>query len=240
MLSLVRFDDKAGPRDVAYQISASEMFVPYMDASPTWSFRAYMDIGEYGFGMLSTPLRPGLDCPATALFLDATIADNKGAPLGMRGVVCIFERPMGEPLWRHDEVVNNTFEARTATELVVRSAPVVGNYDYLVDYVFGKAGDIDVRMGAYGIVDNKRVGAAGKLDDPTAAADTASGTLVAPHLLAVNHGDHQSWRPASTWTSTVHRTGWSRIGSCRAASPRTGRVAACGRSRAGRWPPKVR
>lgn len=193
VLSLIRYDDKGGPRDVAYQMSASEMFVPYMDASPHWAFRAYMDIGEYGFGLLSTPLRPGLDCPATALFLDAAIADNKGASLGMQGVVCIFERPTGEPLWRHDEVVNNTFEARANTELVVRSAPVVGNYDYLVDYVFGRAGDIDVRLGAYGIVDNKRV-AASTLDDPTAAADTASGTLVAPHLLAVNHDHYLAFR----------------------------------------------
>ncbi len=100
VLSLIRYDDKAGPRDVAYQMSASEMFVPYMDASPTWAFRAYMDIGEYGFGM---------------------------------------------------------------------------------------------RLGAYGLVDNKRVEAR-KLDDPTAAADTASGTLVAPHLLAVNHDHYVAFR----------------------------------------------
>lgn len=193
VLSLIRYDDKGTVRDVAYQLSASEMFVPYMDPSPSWSFRAYMDIGEYGFGLLSTPLRPGIDCPANGHFLDATIADYKGAPLGMQGVVCIFERAAGEPAWRHDEAFNGTFEARPNVQLVVRMAPVVGNYDYLVDYVFGRAGEIEVRLGAYGIDATKGV-AAQALADPTGAADTAYGTLVAKRLLAVNHDHYMAFR----------------------------------------------
>ena len=193
VMSLVRFDDRGAPRDVAYQLSASEMFVPYMDPSPTWSFRAYMDIGEYGFGVLSTPLRPGQDCPASGLFLDATIADGKGAPVGLKGVVCIFERPTGEPLWRHNEAFNGSFEVRPNTELVVRMAPVVGNYDYLVDYVLDRAGNIDVRLGAYGI-DATKGAAAETLGDPTGAADTAYGTLVAKRLLAVNHDHYMAFR----------------------------------------------
>jgi primary-amine oxidase len=193
VLSLIRFDDHGAARDVAYQLSASEMFVPYMDPSPTWSFRAYMDIGEYGFGVLSTPLRAGQDCPASGLFLDATIADGKGKPVGLQGVVCIFERPTGEPLWRHDESFNNTYEVRPSTELVVRMAPVVGNYDYLVDYVFSRAGDIDVRLGAFGIDATKGV-ASEKIGDPTGAADTAYGTLIAKRLLAVNHDHYMAFR----------------------------------------------
>ncbi len=39
VLSLIRYDDHGTARDVAYQLSASEMFVPYMDPAPTWSFR---------------------------------------------------------------------------------------------------------------------------------------------------------------------------------------------------------
>ena len=154
------------------------MFVPYMDPAATWSFRSYMDIGEYGFGLLATQLRPGQDCPAGATFLDLTIADARGEPVALKGVVCLFERPSGDPLWRHDEAFNGTFEMRANTELVVRMAPVVGNYDYLVDYVFDRAGDIDVRLGAYGIDETKGV-ASSTLADPTAAADTAYGTLVA-------------------------------------------------------------
>jgi primary-amine oxidase len=193
VLSLIRYEDHGTPRDIAYQMSASEMFVPYMDPAATWSFRSYMDIGEYGFGVLATQLRPGQDCPASAQFLDLTIADTKGEPVVLKGVVCLFARPSGDPVWRHDEAMNGTFEMRVNTELVVRMAPVVGNYDYLVDYVFDRAGDIDVRLGAYGIAAAKGV-ASSSLADPTAAADAAYGTLVAKRLLAVNHDHYLAFR----------------------------------------------
>jgi primary-amine oxidase len=204
VLSLIRYDDHGATRDIAYQLSASEMFVPYMDPSPTWSFRGYMDIGEYGFGVLATQLRSGQDCPAGATFLDVTIADTKGAPLGLQGVVCIFERASGDPLWRHDEAVNQTYEARPNTELVVRMAPVVGNYDYLVDYVFDRAGDIDVRLGAYGIDETKGV-ASSTLSDPTAAADTAYGTLIGKRLVAVNHDHYMAFRIDMDVDGTANR-----------------------------------
>ncbi len=204
VLSLIRYDDHGTVREIAYQLSASEMFVPYMDPAPTWSFRGYMDIGEYGFGVLATRLRPGEDCPAGASFLDVTIADTKGAPVGLQGVVCIFERPSGDPLWRHDEAVNQTYEARGNTELVVRMAPVVGNYDYLVDYVFDRAGDIDVRLGAYGIDETKGV-ASSTLSDPTAAADTAYGTLIGNRLVAVNHDHYMAFRIDMDVDGTANR-----------------------------------
>jgi primary-amine oxidase len=180
------------------------MFVPYMDPAPTWSFRSYMDIGEYGFGVLATQLRPGQDCPAGASFLDVTIADTRGAPVGLQGVVCIFERASGDPLWRHDEAVNQTYEMRANTELVVRMAPTVGNYDYLVDYVFDRAGDIDVRVGAYGIDETKGV-ASSTLSDPTAPADTAYGTLVGKRLIAVNHDHYMAFRIDMDVDGTANR-----------------------------------
>ena len=193
VLSLIRYDDHGTLRDIAYQISASEMFVPYMDPAPTWSFRAYMDIGEYGFGVLSSELQRGVDCPEGAHYLDLTISDTKGAPVVSKGAVCIFERPTGDPIWRHSELINNTAEVRPNNELVVRMAPVVGNYDYLGDYVFDRAGNIDVRLGAYGIDATKGV-ASKTLSDPTAAQDTAFGTLVDERLLAVNHDHYMTFR----------------------------------------------
>ena len=193
VLSLIHYDDRGTQRDIVYQLAASEMFVPYMDPAQTWQFRAYMDIGEYGFGVLSSELRPGEDCPGNAHFLDLTISDTKGAPVVSRGAVCVFERPTGDPIWRHSELTNNTAEVRPNTELVVRMAPVVGNYDYLVDYVFDRAGNIDVKLGAYGIDATKGV-ASRNLSDPTAAQDTAHGTLVDERLLAVNHDHYMTFR----------------------------------------------
>ena len=74
ILSRIAYQDGKDLRSVAYQMNASEMFVPYMDPAQTWAFKAYMDIGEYGFGALSSPLEAGSDCPANAKFLDAVLA----------------------------------------------------------------------------------------------------------------------------------------------------------------------
>jgi len=80
VLSLVSFEDGDTRRDIAYQITLSEMFVPYMDPDDGWYFRSYMDIGEYGFGLLASQLQPGSDCPESATFIDATLPDDMGAP----------------------------------------------------------------------------------------------------------------------------------------------------------------
>jgi primary-amine oxidase len=193
VISEITYRDGADVRQVAYQMNASEMFVPYMDPSRTWAYRAYMDIGEYGFGALASPLKPGSDCPVDAKFLDATISDDHGKPLTLKNVVCIFERDTGEPLWRHYEFFTDSHESRPNVELVVRMAPEVGNYDYLIDYAFNRRGEIEVGVGAYGIDITKAV-AAKTMDDATAKEDTRYGTLIAPNLVAVNHDHFMSFR----------------------------------------------
>jgi primary-amine oxidase len=193
VISRVTYRDGDRVRQVAYQMNTSEMFVPYMEPSRTWAYRAYMDIGEYGFGALSSPLKPGSDCPVNAKFLDATISDDHGKPLILKNVVCVFERDTGEPLWRHYEVFTESHESRPNVELVVRMAPEVGNYDYLLDWAFNRSGEIEVRVGAYGIDATKAV-AAKTMRDATAKEDTAYGTLIAPNLVGVNHDHFMSFR----------------------------------------------
>jgi primary-amine oxidase len=193
VISRISYRDGNQQRQVAYQINTSEMFVPYMDPTPTWAYRAYMDIGEYGFGALSSPLKPGSDCPVNARFFDATISDDHGKPLTLKNVVCIFERDTGDPLWRHYEFFTESHESRPNVDLVVRMAPEVGNYDYLLDFVFNRRGEIEVRVGAYGIDATKAV-AARTMRDATAMRDTEHGTLIAPNLVAVNHDHFMSFR----------------------------------------------
>ena len=193
VMSRITYRDGNQQRQVAYQLSTAEMFVPYMDPSQTWAYRAYMDIGEYGFGALSSPLKPGSDCPVNATFLDAVVSDDHGKPLTLKNVVCVFERDTGDPLWRHYEFFTDSHESRPNVELVVRMAPEVGNYDYLLDYAFNRNGEIEVRVGAYGIIATKGV-ATRNMHDPTAAADTQYGTLVAPNLVGVNHDHFMSFR----------------------------------------------
>jgi primary-amine oxidase len=193
VVSLLRWDDHGAQRAIAYQISPSEMFVPYMDSSPTWSFKSYLDAGEYGLGLLATPLAPGSDCPATARFVDATFTDDDGKPLAIKRALCLFERNTGNPVWRHVDGFTSSAESRPDVELVVRSIATIGNYDYILDFVFNQAGEIEVKVGATGIDAVKAVKAQ-SLSDLTAADDTRAGTLIAPGLVGVSHDHYVNFR----------------------------------------------
>ncbi|WP_026620791.1 primary-amine oxidase (plasmid) [Ensifer sp. WSM1721] len=199
VVSNVDVNDGGTWRSVIYQAHLSEVFVPYMDPTEGWYWRTYMDSGEYGFGLFLSPLTAGIDCPANATFLPATIADDKGNPLVIPNAICIFERGTGDPAWRHFEVFAQTpekpvpAEGRPATELVVRTASEVGNYDYLIDYRLQQNGQINVYIGASGLDAVKGVGST-SMKDPTAKADTAYGTLIAPNLVAANHDHYFNFR----------------------------------------------
>ena len=193
VISLARWADAGRERSVLYQGYMSEMFVPYMDADYGWYSRTYFDMGEYGLGLLASPLKPDIDCPSYAVFLNATLNDDRGEPFERPNSICIFERATGDPIWRHFEIDNQTYEGRPGVELVVRMASQLGNYDYLVDWVFNDAGEIDGRIGATGIDALKGV-MAKAMRDPTAAEDTQYGTLVAPGLVAVQHDHYFNYR----------------------------------------------
>ncbi|MEM7040912.1 MAG: tyramine oxidase, partial [Bacteroidota bacterium] len=113
VLSNIDVNDKGDWRSVLYQAHLSEVFVPYMDPSAGWYWRTYMDSGEYGFGLFLTPLTAGIDCPTYATFLPALIADDSGNPLEIPDAICIFERSVGDPAWRHFEIF-----AQSETEFV--------------------------------------------------------------------------------------------------------------------------
>jgi primary-amine oxidase len=193
VISLASWADAGRERSVLYQGYMSEMFVPYMDADYGWYSRTYFDMGEYGLGLLASPLKPDIDCPSYAVFLNATLNDDKGEPDERPNSICIFERATGEPVWRHFEFGNQTYEGRPGVELVVRMASQLGNYDYLIDWVFNDAGEIDGRIGATGIDALKGV-MAKTMRDPTAKDDTQYGTLVAPGLVAVQHDHYFNYR----------------------------------------------
>ena len=188
VVSLVRYNDGGRSRSVLYQGSASELFVPYMDPDAGWYFRTYMDAGEYGIGRLAAPLQPGLDCPSNAVFFDTVFADDWGDPYPQERAACLFERYAGDIAWRHYEAEHRHSEVRKRTELVLRFVATVGNYDYVLDWVFRQNGTIKVALGASGIEQVKAVKSRTIADD-TDGRDTAYGRMVAEHTVAVNH-DH--------------------------------------------------
>ena len=193
VLSLVTHKDGPSRRMILYQGHLSEIFVPYMDPDEGWYYRSYMDAGEYGLGVLSSPLAPGFDCPEGAVFLNADLAAPVGEAYTRERVMCVFERDAAAPLWRHWEALNGAYEGRPTTELVVRSIPTIGNYDYVVDWVFTQKGEIQINIGATGIDAVKGV-AMENMKSPGARAATRSGVLVAPNLVAVHHDHYFSIR----------------------------------------------
>jgi primary-amine oxidase len=197
VVNLVRFDDGGRLRSVMYEGSLSELYVPYMDPSNGWNDRVFIDAGEFyaGPGFLK-PLRPGLDCPATAAYFDGLSAGEHGAPKLTSGLVCLFERTGSDPAWRHFE--NNSVYGRPGRELVLRSAAAVGNYDYLMDWRFRQDGTIEVAVGATGVIETKSTvqkNAAGHAMDQTGMNALAEyGRFVADNTVGVNHDHFFSYR----------------------------------------------
>jgi primary-amine oxidase len=193
ILSLMRFNDGKKQRDIAYQMNVSEMFVPYMSPDPTWSYRTFMDAGEFGLGYLISSMQPGVDCPAHAILKDLTFPNDIGGTYTKPNSLCIFERLTGDPAWRHYSSGRNAVSGVPQVELVVRHIPTLGNYDYVVDYVFSPQGNITLRVGATGF-DAIKSTAAKDMESPTALADTAYGTLIAPYTVAINHDHYFNFR----------------------------------------------
>ncbi len=193
IVSLVSYRDQGKDRSILYEGAMTEMFVPYMDPDYGWYSRTYFDMGEYGVGLFLSTLHAGVDCPTTAHFMSMTINDEQGKPVETPNAVCLFERTNGDPAWRHSEIVNQTYEGRPAIELVLRTAAQIGNYDYVMDWVFDQAGVIEVIVAATGINALKGVKAT-SMKSPTAATETRYGTLVAPNLVSVNHDHYFNFR----------------------------------------------
>lgn len=197
----VRFERRAGPvvsllsyagRPVLHQGSLAEIFVPYQDGGPNWFYRTYMDAGEFGFGLLASPLQPGLDVPENTLLLDGLVAaalpdpSVPVVPLPLPRVIGIFERLTGDPAWRHYESFGARYEGRAEVELVVRSIAQVGNYDYSIDWVFNQSGALRAEVGLTGIDAPKAVRHAGPGEEQAAP--------VAPQLVAPFHSHFFNFR----------------------------------------------
>jgi primary-amine oxidase len=191
ILNDVAYQDGKRRRSVLYEIAMSEMFVPYQDPTPAWYFRTYFDMGEYGFGNSGTALA-GADCPAYAERIDVTLHDAGGEPFQAPARICLFERDPARPVWRHTSTFIDAHESRPATQLVVRMAATVGNYDYFQDFVFAQDGRFRVELISTGIDAVKGVTAAAR--DQAKPGELDYGTLIAPQLLGVNHDHFFSYR----------------------------------------------
>ena len=178
VVSDVSFDAGSGPVGVLYEGSLSDLYVPYQSPDPGWAWRTLLDAGEFGMGATVSQMTPGVDCPANGLLLSAVMPDEFANGNVVDNAVCVFERPADTPVTRHNG------SALPASEMVVRSISVVGNYDYLTDVVLGVDGTLRFDVAAAGIVLQQATEAS-----TDAEADESHGELIHDHLIGVNH-DH--------------------------------------------------
>ena len=134
----------------------SELYVPYMDPSIGWANRVFIDAGEfYATGNVLKPLRPEIDCPSNAVYLDGLSSEEHGFPVIHSQIACLFESYSGDPAWRHFE--DHQLSGSGTRVLVLRTAAVIGNYDYVLDWRFERDGNLRVAVGATGIIETKSV-----------------------------------------------------------------------------------
>ena len=192
VLSLVSYRERPDrpARSVMYQAHLSEIFVPYMDPAFGWYRRNFIDVGEFVAGGLAKALLRGRDCPDYAAYIDTVISNDKGRPRTVPDTICMFERETGDPAWRH--WASEMPDSRRSRDLVVRVGAVVGNYDYLLDWIFRQDGSIEVRVGTTGILEVK----ATEEEDASAGGSGADayGRFVDRNIVAVNHDHYFSYR----------------------------------------------
>ena len=176
VLHHVAYSDGSRERSMLYRAAVSEMVVPYGDPDRAWFVRNALDEGELGLGRFATPLRTGLDVPADAILLPATIADEAGNPIVHPAAIAVYERD-GGLAWRYNDA------ARRSRELVVEWFSSLGNYEYGFAWIFREDGSIEQKTTLTGIMALK--GARRLTRDATAARDPhgqrVSDVLVAPH-----------------------------------------------------------
>lgn len=186
-LNSLSFDTGTGARRVMYEAYLSDLFVPYQDPDPAWSFRTLLDSAEFGLGSTLSTLQPGIDCPATARFADVVIPDDAALAQVRPRTVCMFERATGNVAYRHEAA------GATEIELVIRWISTIGNYDYVVDYVLGADGSIRFHVFAAGVVLQKGVDAH-TADEARRVGVDDHGVLVGDGLVATNHDHYMNFR----------------------------------------------
>ncbi|KAM5303344.1 diamine oxidase [copper-containing] isoform 1-T8 [Glossophaga mutica] len=140
---------------VAYEVSVQEAVSLYGGHTPSGMQTQYFDVG-WGLGSITHELAPGIDCPATATFLDTFHYYDADAPIHHCRALCLFEMPTGVPLRRHfDSNFNGGFNFYAGLEgqvLVLRATSTVYNYDYIWDFIFYPNGVLEAKMYASGYI----------------------------------------------------------------------------------------
>ncbi|MBB3114352.1 primary-amine oxidase [Paenibacillus phyllosphaerae] len=186
IISTVSYNDNGTKRKVMYEGYMGGMMVPYGDPDPAWLYKIFMDAGEYGVGLSTRSLNIGSDVPKNATLFDAALNTTEGKATVIKNAFALFER-YADPEWSHNG------DARERRELVLRAIATIGNYDYVLDWVFLQNGSVKIMTGATGLAQIKAVESK-TIHDKTAEEDTRNGVLVDQNIVAPTHQHIFSYR----------------------------------------------
>jgi len=133
---------------IIYQLAPQEAIAQYAGNDPLQASTAWLD-RHFGMGSSVENLLPGYDCPHEAVYLPATTYSAMGTIVRDKAI-CVFEQDTGRPVTRHFGYMDGEFGAVKGYMLTVRTISVVGNYDYVFDYMFHIDGTMEVRVSASG------------------------------------------------------------------------------------------
>ncbi|XP_069763402.1 amine oxidase [copper-containing] 3-like [Narcine bancroftii] len=145
------FDVRFQNERVVYELSLQEINSVYGGETPALMRCKFLD-SHYGIGASANELVRGVDCPYTATFVSTVHFMNSDGPEWTRNAICIFEHNRGIPLRRHfaNWFPPHTYGGLLDNVLVIRSIATVGNYDYLLDFVFHNNGAIEAKVSPTG------------------------------------------------------------------------------------------
>ncbi len=88
----ISYYDKGRWRSILYRLSLTEIFVPYGDPDPQWSWRQELDTADGGWALNATPLTKGLDVPNNAVLFDSISVNPDGSLRGLPRVIALYEK----------------------------------------------------------------------------------------------------------------------------------------------------
>lgn len=180
VLSDVRVDDpdEGRQRTLFNRISVVEMVVPYGEPSAPHQRKHAFDVGEYGSGLMTNPLKLGCDCKGTIHYLDAIMSTARGEPAVVKNAICIHEEDNGL-LYKHTDYRDGTVVSARDRKLIISQIITAANYDYCFYHIFTLDGTYKLEVKLTGQLNTSSM-------HPSETA-APYGTEVAPRINAHNH-----------------------------------------------------
>jgi primary-amine oxidase len=169
-------DKNAQPvrRDILYQANLAELITIY--ASPDKQTQNnFLDLLEYKADDNMREQVKGLDYPEHASLLSFYTTTSDGRIRFKKDIVSIYEKESGF-LWRHEG------QGLSGIELYVSTLHVIGNYDYIFNWIFTLDGRIKFQVCPSGIIE---ASASNKIISQH--HDIVGGSLVSPNIVANTH-----------------------------------------------------